>query len=196
MVGLRNLRSTIELHSRRRKDFLDAIPKRPDFWRAPAKISAGMACRPIQEFSLDIFLRSILRSGKIWLQNRAILRNALRKRNDELPSVSNDMQSSETLRNSLGLNYKSAALSGETDRCKIRNNMYTSGTDSLLFGRRRDAQIRHCGQNRVPSTPHTMVEKSGVGHTPKDWATAFLRWARPRVVGGPPFLLTAPASQI
>jgi hypothetical protein len=44
------------------------------------------------------------------MQNRAILRNALRKRNDELPSVSNDMQRSETLRNSLGLNYKSAAL--------------------------------------------------------------------------------------
>lgn len=40
MVGLRNLRSTIELHSRRGKDFLDAIPKRPDFWRAPAKVSA------------------------------------------------------------------------------------------------------------------------------------------------------------
>src|SRR5262245_6590066 len=44
------------------------------------------------------------------MQNRAILRNALRKRNYELPGVSNDMQSSETLRNSLGLNYKSAAL--------------------------------------------------------------------------------------
>jgi DNA invertase Pin-like site-specific DNA recombinase len=36
----------------------------------------------------------------------AKLRNALRKRNYELPGVSNDMQSSETLRNSLGLNYK------------------------------------------------------------------------------------------
>src|SRR5215510_6484842 len=47
------------------------------------------------------------------MQNRATLRNALRKRNDELPSVSNDMQSSETLRNSLGLNYKSAALPTE-----------------------------------------------------------------------------------
>ena len=46
------------------------------------------------------------------MQNRATLRNALRKRNYELPSVSNDMQSSETLRNSLGLNYKSVALSG------------------------------------------------------------------------------------
>jgi hypothetical protein len=44
------------------------------------------------------------------LQNRAILRNVLQKRNDELPSGSNGMQSSETMRNSLGLNYKSAAL--------------------------------------------------------------------------------------
>jgi hypothetical protein len=54
-------------------------------------------------FSLD-FLRSVLRSGKILMQNHATLRNALRKRNYELPSVSNNMQSSETLRNSLGLN--------------------------------------------------------------------------------------------
>src|SRR5438105_7998892 len=50
------------------------------------------------------FLRSVLRSGKILMQNCATLRNAMRKRNYELPSVSNDMQSSETLRNSLGLN--------------------------------------------------------------------------------------------
>jgi hypothetical protein len=50
------------------------------------------------------------------MQNRAILRNALRKRNYELPGVSNDMQSSETLRNSLGLNYKSAALPAELYR--------------------------------------------------------------------------------
>ena len=56
------------------------------------------------------FSRSFLRSEDFWLQTSAILRNALRKRNDELPSVSNDMQNSETLRNSLGLNYKSAAL--------------------------------------------------------------------------------------
>ena len=52
------------------------------------------------------------------MQNHAILRNALRKRNYELPSVSNDMQSSEVLRNSLGLNYKSAALPG---RCQRKN---------------------------------------------------------------------------
>jgi hypothetical protein len=42
--------------------------------------------------------------GQILVRNRAILRNTLQKRNDELRSVSNDMQSSETLRNSLGLN--------------------------------------------------------------------------------------------
>jgi len=53
------------------------------------------------------------------MQNRATLRNALRKRNYELPSVSNDMQSSETLRNSLGLNYKSAALPAELCRQKL-----------------------------------------------------------------------------
>ena len=50
------------------------------------------------------------------MQNQATLRNALRKRNHELPGVSNDMQSSERLRNSLGLNYKSAAL--PTELCR------------------------------------------------------------------------------
>ena len=53
---------------------------------------------------LIFFSRSFLRSAKILLQNCAILRNALRKRNYELPSVSNAVQSSETLRNSLGVN--------------------------------------------------------------------------------------------
>jgi len=38
------------------------------------------------------------------MQNRATLRNAPGKQNYELPSGSDDMQSSETLRNSLGLN--------------------------------------------------------------------------------------------
>ena len=47
------------------------------------------------------------------MQNRAILRNALRKQNYELPSVSNNMQSSEPLRNSLGLTYESPALTAE-----------------------------------------------------------------------------------
>src|SRR6266513_3723875 len=64
------------------------------------------------------FLRSVLRSGKILMQNCATLRNAMRKRNYELPSVSNDTQSSETLRNSSGLNYKSAALPAELCRPK------------------------------------------------------------------------------
>jgi len=44
------------------------------------------------------------------MHGRTTLRNALQKRHYELPSVSNDMQSSETLRNSLGSNYKTAAL--------------------------------------------------------------------------------------
>ena len=65
------------------------------------------------------FLRSILRLSKISLQNCAILHNAVRKRNYELPGVSNDMQNSETLRNSLGLNYKSAAL--PTELCRQKN---------------------------------------------------------------------------
>jgi hypothetical protein len=63
--------------------------------------------RPV--FDKD-FSRSLLRLDKFSLENCAILRNTLRKRNDELPSGSNGMQSSETMRNSLGLNYKSAAL--------------------------------------------------------------------------------------
>jgi|SRR6516165_1842893 hypothetical protein len=79
------------------------------------------------------------------MQNHAILRNALRKRNYELPSVSTDMQSSEVLRNSLGLNYKSAALSGGTGGCKINKRAKLT----LLFGRRRDTQICPFGQKRV-----------------------------------------------
>jgi len=57
------------------------------------------------------------------LQNCAILRNTLRKRNDELPSGSNGMQSSEMLRNSLGLNYKSAALPTELIPAKMRRTL-------------------------------------------------------------------------
>jgi hypothetical protein len=68
------------------------------------------------------FLRSVLRLGKILTQNRATLRNALRNRNYELPGVSNDMQSSETLRNSLGLNYETAALPAELRRRERRKH--------------------------------------------------------------------------
>jgi hypothetical protein len=57
------------------------------------------------------------------MQNRATLRNAMRKRNDELPGVSNDMQSSETLRNSLALNYKSVALPTELIPAKMRRTL-------------------------------------------------------------------------
>ena len=59
---------------------------------------------PVMVADWAIFLWSVLRSRKILMQNRATLRNALRKRNYESPSVSNDMQSSERLRNSLVLN--------------------------------------------------------------------------------------------
>jgi hypothetical protein len=73
----------------------------------------------------------LVRSGKILMQNHAILRNALRKRNYELPSVSNDMQSSEVLRNSLGLNYKSAALSQLSDQRISAINRLRLDTSSL-----------------------------------------------------------------
>jgi len=76
------------------------------------------------------------RSGKILMQNCAILRNALRKLNYESPGVSNDMQSSETLRNSLGLNYKSAALSGW-----VRG---TEFSESLHFGSWRGLCVACC----------------------------------------------------
>jgi hypothetical protein len=65
------------------------------------------------------------------MQNRATLRNALRKRNYELPGVSNDMQSSETLRNLLGLNYKSAALSQLSDQRISAINRLRLDTSSL-----------------------------------------------------------------
>ena len=45
------------------------------------------------------FLRSVLRSGKILMQNCSTVRDALRKQNDELRTVSNDMQSNQTLPN-------------------------------------------------------------------------------------------------
>ena len=103
------------------------------------------------------FSRSLLPSENFSLQNCVILGHALQTGLVRHPSEKHVLQRCENLRNSLGLNYKSAALSGGTAGCKIRNHMYTSGTDSLLFGRRRDAQIRHCGQTRVHSTPHTIV---------------------------------------
>ena len=83
-------------------------------WRVKAESPArkGISFGQINDKSGSRnFLRSLLRSGKILMQDCATLRNALRKRNYEIPSVSNDMQSSETLRNSLGLNYKSNQLS-------------------------------------------------------------------------------------
>jgi hypothetical protein len=70
------------------------------------------------------FSRSLVRSDKILLQNGAILRNTLRMLNRQTPSVGNAVQSSETMRNSLGVNYKSAALNqlsyvGEKERLNV-----------------------------------------------------------------------------
>jgi hypothetical protein len=59
---------------------------------------------------VERFLRSVLRSGKILLQNGAILGNTLRILNRQIPGASNAVQNSETMGNSLGVNYKSAAL--------------------------------------------------------------------------------------
>jgi hypothetical protein len=59
------------------------------------------------------FSRSFLRSAKILLQNDAILCNAARMLNRRIRSVGNAVQSSEMMRNSLGLNYESPALTAE-----------------------------------------------------------------------------------
>jgi hypothetical protein len=77
------------------------------------------------------FSRSFLRSAKILLQNLAILRNAARMRNRCTPSVRNGVQRSETLHNSLGLNYKSAALSQLSDQRISAINRLRLDTSSL-----------------------------------------------------------------
>jgi hypothetical protein len=55
------------------------------------------------------------------MQNCATQCNALRKRNYELPRDSNDMQSSETLCNSLGLNHKSAAVDQHPGKLRLNS---------------------------------------------------------------------------
>ena len=85
------------------------------------------------------FSRSFLRSGKILLQAGAILRNALQNPNAELPSVSNAVQHSENVPNSLGLNYKSAALSGEAAAPKV--GKVNEPEPTLYFSERGSAPI-------------------------------------------------------
>jgi hypothetical protein len=53
---------------------------------------------------LDSKAFEVLRSAKFLLQNGATLRNTLRMLNRQISSVGNTEQSSETMRNSLGLN--------------------------------------------------------------------------------------------
>jgi hypothetical protein len=58
----------------------------------------------------EIFYGLFLRSGKILLQNGAILRNTAQTALVRITYEKHAMQRYENLRNSLGLNYKSAAL--------------------------------------------------------------------------------------
>ena len=102
-----------------------AVKLKNEAWTIPRAREATLAAG--QDFS-----RSVLRSSEILLQNCATLRNAPRKRNCELPSISNDMQSSETLRNSLGLNYKSAALPAELWR-RLRGKILSDAAPANLF---------------------------------------------------------------
>ena len=79
------------------------------------------------------------------MRNRAILRNALRKRNYELPSGSNHMQSSETLRNSLGLNYETVALRAELRRQETGRTLhpatFTQGRGCSRFAVRSEKDV-------------------------------------------------------
>jgi hypothetical protein len=65
------------------------------------------------------------------MRSSATLRNALRKRNYELPGVSNGMQRHEKLRKPLSLNYKSAALSQLSDQRISAINRLRLDTSSL-----------------------------------------------------------------
>jgi hypothetical protein len=77
------------------------------------------------------FSRSFLRLGEFFAQNDAILCNAARMLNRRIRSVGNPVQSSEMMRNSLGLNYKSAALSQLSDQRISAINRLRLGTSSL-----------------------------------------------------------------
>ena len=62
------------------------------------------------------FSRSFLRSAPFRCKTVQLCETPYERRTTKLPGVSNDMQSSETLRNSLGLNYETAALPAELRR--------------------------------------------------------------------------------
>ena len=65
------------------------------------------------------FSRSLLRSKNFWLQNRAILRNAVRTTLPLASSEKHAAQHPEKLRKKPSLNYKSAALSGGAAGAKL-----------------------------------------------------------------------------
>jgi hypothetical protein len=66
-----------------------------------------------RELSVAIFHGRLLRSQKISQQNRAILRNAAHVGLVRLTYEKHAVQRYEKLRNSLGLNYESPALTAE-----------------------------------------------------------------------------------
>jgi len=68
------------------------------------RVAAYLAVVLVAQLPHASFSRSFLRSAEILMQNGAILRNTLRMLNRQTPCGGNVMQSSETLRNSLGLN--------------------------------------------------------------------------------------------
>lgn len=103
--------SSEESASVSKDDALDQAPKRVNTVLRRTALNSGIfslicglvRCRIAAESRLN-FLRSVLRSSKILLQNRAILRNTLRMLNRQILGAGNAVQRCEKLRNSLGLN--------------------------------------------------------------------------------------------
>jgi hypothetical protein len=86
----------------------------------------------------DIFLRSILRSGKFLLQNLAILRKAARIRFPETPSVSNDAQRGENARKNFSLNYETVALPTELRRREAGKTLHPAAVHTSALRRQHE----------------------------------------------------------
>ena len=76
----------------------------------------------------------LLRSANFLLQKCAVLCNTARIRFPETPSICNGAQACENVRNSLGLNYKSAALSILATGCRI-TELWPWSEATLYFSR-------------------------------------------------------------
>jgi hypothetical protein len=82
----------------------------------------------------EIFYGLFLRSGKIWLQNGAILRNTVQTALVRMTYEKHAMQRYENLRNSLGLNYETVALPAELRRREAGKTLHPAAvhTSALL----------------------------------------------------------------